>query len=317
MKLKTKICARALTAAMIVPAGVLLAGCGGPAPLKAKAKDVYAFSAMTSGEYLVNNAGGNSGFSATKFAAADESTIPTAIAGDIKNISTYADMFEGYVLGGGVGPVSAKPTEADGIYSTYKIKLTMNVPTAGGQSSYVLYYNETNTETNTEIEEDVEETETETTLEGVLLVGVKEFTVSGKKEIEVEQGEKESTITFTTSSKENPANFVTVTQSVEVEEGEEEIEFNYLVVNGADRTETTVEWEDDNGEKELSLQFKSTVAGAAQNIKYNIEKEKKDGKDVLKVNYKVNGIKDSFTIETGELKNIFTFSNGKVHEITK
>lgn len=144
-----------------------------------------------------------------------------------------------------------------------------------------MYYKEVNTVTETEIDDGEEETEVSTTLSGVMVFDGKEFDVTGKKEIETEGNEKETSIEFTTKSKANPLNYVKIKQSVEVENGAQEVEYEYEIYeNGEKAREFKLEVEDENGKTEVS--FKMEIENVPEETEYKIIKGDVDGKFKIK-----------------------------------
>ena len=124
---------------------------------------------------------------------------------------------------------------------------------------YVMYFDETDTKTETEIDDGVEEVEISSKVTGVLVKGEYVFEVSGKYETEREGTEIETEMEFVTRSFDTPDNYVKVEQAVE----SDEIEYEYSIYeNGRLVSKTKVEWEDpefedDDDDKGLTMQFKS------------------------------------------------------------
>lgn len=89
-----------------------------------------------------------------------------------------------------------------------------------------------------------------------MVFGDQKFDVTGKKEIETEGNEKETSIEFTTKSKANPLNYVKIKQSVEVENGAQEVEYEYEIYeNGEKVREFKLEIEDENGKTEVTFKM--------------------------------------------------------------
>ena len=164
-----------------------------------------------------------------------------------------------------------------------------------------------NTVTETEIDDGVEETEVSTTLSGVMVFDGKEFEVSGKKEIETEGNEKETSIEFTTKSKANPLNYVKIKQSVEVENGAQEVEYEYEIYeNGEKAREFKLEVEDENGKTEVS--FKMEIENVPEETEYKIIKGDVAGK--FKIKYEKGKEKGFITVEAVEGGYKLTYNNG-------
>lgn len=170
-----------------------------------------------------------------------------------------------------------------------------------------MYYKEVNTVTETEIDDGEEETEVSTTLSGVMVFDGKEFEVSGKKEIETEGDEKETSIEFTTKSTTNPRNYVKIKQSVEVENGAQEVEYEYEIYeNGEKAREFKLEIEDENGKTEVS--FKMEIENVPEETEYKIIKGDVDGK--FKIKYEKGKEKGFITVEAVEGGYKLTYNNG-------
>ena len=151
--------------------------------------------------------------------------------------------------------------------------LNLNVHT------YVLYYNEValaDTElADTEVvEEDEdnkpeEQNEIETSLEGIMVVGENEYTVSGKKEIEND----ELKVQFTSKIDDN--NWVKVTQKTENEESK----FEYTISENAVVSKTKMKFEEEDNETKLKLQLEQGEI----NSEYEFKMEEEDGKKIIKI----------------------------------
>lgn len=152
-----------------------------------------------------------------------------------------------------------------------------------------------------------EETEVSTTLSGVMVFGDQKFDVTGKKEIETEGNEKETSIEFTTYSNTNPRNFVKIKQSVEVENGAQEVEYEYEIYeNGEKAREFKLEIEDENGKTEVS--FKMEIENVPEETEYKIIKGDVDGK--FKIKYEKGKEKGFITVESVEGGYKLTYNNG-------
>lgn len=135
----------------------------------------------------------------------------------------------------------------------------------------------------------------------------KEFEVSGKKEIETEGNEKETSIEFTTKSKTNPLNYVKIKQSVEVENGAQEVEYEYEIYeNGEKAREFKLEVEDENGKTEVF--FKMEIENVPEETEYKIIKGDVEGK--FKIKYEKGKEKGFITVEAVEGGYKLTYNNG-------
>lgn len=298
-KIISIVCALALIGTMTaaLTACDVKGGGGNAAKVKVNAKDVYALSALTGAEYLGQTESGATG--------AAETTRPGVITdADVSGIKDCLNMFDDIISGGGITQTVEKNEDVEGLYKDYPFVMTVTVGNTGITAK--MYYKEVNTVTETEIDDGEEETEVSTTLSGVMVFDGKEFEVSGKKEIETEGNEKETSIEFTTKSTTNPLNYVKIKQSVEVENGAQEIEYEYEIYeNGEKAREFKLEVEDENGKTEVT--FKMEIENAPEETEYKIIKGD-DGK--LKIKYEKGKEKGFITVEAVEGGYKLTYDNG-------
>lgn len=298
-KIISIVCALALIGTMTaaLTACDVKGGGGNAAKVKVNAKDVYALSALTGAEYLGQTESG-----ATGAAATTRSGVITDA--DVSGIKDCLNMFDDIISGGGITQTVEKNEDVEGIYKEYPFVMTVTVGNTGITAK--MYYKEVNTVTETEIDDGEEETEVSTTLSGVMVFDGKEFDVTGKKEIETEGNEKETSIEFTTKSKANPLNYVKIKQSVEVENGAQEVEYEYEIYeNGEKAREFKLEVEDENGKTEVT--FKMEIENAPEETEYKIIKGD-DGK--LKIKYEKGKEKGFITVESVEGGYKLTYDNG-------
>ena len=299
-KIISIVCALALIGTMTaaLTACDVKGGGGNAAKVKVNANDVYALSALTGAEYLAQTESGATG--------AAETTRPGVITdADVSGIKDCLNMFDDILAGGGISQNVAENTDKDGEFKDYPFVMTVTVGNTGITAK--MYYKEVNTVTETEIDDGEEETEVSTTLSGVMVFDDKEFEVSGKKEIETEGNEKETSIEFTTKSKANPLNYVKIKQSVEVENGAQEVEYEYEIYeNGEKAREFKLEIEDENGKTEVS--FKMEIENVPEETEYKIIKGDVDGK--FKIKYEKGKEKGFITVEAVEGGYKLTYNNG-------
>lgn len=298
-KIISIVCALALIGTMTAALTACdVKGGGNAAKVKVNANDVYALSALTGAEYLAQTESGATG--------AAETTRPGVITdADVSGIKDCLNMFDDILAGGGISQNVAENTDKDGEFKDYPFVMTVTVGNTGITAK--MYYKEVNTVTETEIDDGVEETEVSTTLSGVMVFDGKEFDVTGKKEIETEGNEKETSIEFTTKSRENPLNYVKIKQSVEVENGAQEVEYEYEIYeNGEKAREFKLEIEDENGKTEVS--FKMEIENVPEETEYKIIKGDVDGK--FKIKYEKGKEKGFITVEAVEGGYKLTYNNG-------
>lgn len=299
-KIISIVCALALVGTMTaaLTACDVKGGGGNAAKVKVNANDVYALSALTGAEYLDQTERGATG--------AAETTRPGVITdADVSGIKDCLNMFDDVISGGGITQTVEKNEDVEGLYKDYPFVMTVTVGNTGITAK--MYYKEVNTVTKTEIDDGEEETEVSTTLRGVMVFDGKEFDVTGKKEIETEGDEKETSIEFTTKSKANPLNYVKIKQSVEVENGAQEVEYEYEIYeNGEKAREFKLEVEDENGKTEVS--FKMEIENVPEETEYKIIKGDVDGK--FKIKYEKGKEKGFITVEAVEGGYKLTYNNG-------
>lgn len=299
-KIISIVCALALIGTMTaaLTACDVKGGGGNAAKVKVNANDVYALSALTGAEYLAQTESGATG--------AAETTRPGVITdADVSGIKDCLNMFDDVISGGGITQTVEKNEDVEGLYKDYPFVMTVTVGNTGITAK--MYYKEVNTVTKTEIDDGEEETEVSTTLSGVMVFGDQKFDVTGKKEIETEGNEKETSIEFTTKSKANPLNYVKIKQSVEVENGAQEIEYEYEIYeNGEKAREFKLEIEDENGKTEVS--FKMEIENVPEETEYKIIKGDVDGK--FKIKYEKGKEKGFITVEEVEGGYKLTYNNG-------
>lgn len=299
-KIISIVCALALIGTMTaaLTACDVKGGGGNAAKVKVNANDVYALSALTGAEYLAQTESGATG--------AAETTRPGVITdADVSGIKDCLNMFDDILAGGGISQNVAENTDKDGEFKDYPFVMTVTVGNTGITAK--MYYKEVNTVTETEIDDGEEETEVSTTLSGVMVFGDQKFDVTGKKEIETEGNEKEISIEFTTRSQTNRDNYVKIKQSVEVENGAQEVEYEYEIYeNGEKAREFKLEIEDENGKTEVS--FKMEIENVPEETEYKIIKGDVDGK--FKIKYEKGKEKGFITVEAVEGGYKLTYNNG-------
>lgn len=299
-KIISIVCALALIGTMTaaLTACDVKGGGGNSAKVKVNANDVYALSALTGAEYLAQTESGATG--------AAETTRPGVITdADVSGIKDCLNMFDDILAGGGISQNVAENTDKDGEFKEYPFVMTVTVGNTGITAK--MYYKEVNTVTETEIDDGEEETEVSTTLSGVMVFGDQKFDVTGKKEIETEGNEKETSIEFTTKSTTNPLNYVKIKQSVEVENGAQEVEYEYEIYENDEKVrEFKLEVEDENGKTEVT--FKMEIENAPEETEYKIIKGDVDGK--FKIKYEKGKEKGFITVEAVEGGYKLTYNNG-------
>ena len=275
--------------------------------LDINAKNVYALSALSSVNYLLKN--DVEGAESTKYTfMSDDSNSerPAQISeADLIGMKNCLTMFDSIIEGGKVEQTTTKNTETTGILANYHFVMNISVPHTNGNIK--LYYNETETETEKEIEDEKEESEVSTKLEGVMVVGTNQFDVVGEREFEKEGNEEESSIEFTTKSHTNPLNYVTIKQSVEIEDGEYELEYEYFIYeNGILIQESETEFEIEGEKFELEYQLKTN--GVLEETVFKITKG--ETLNTFNIFYTIGTKTEKISVSKTTTSYIFTYSNG-------
>ena len=102
-------------------------------------------------------------------------------------------------------------------------------------------------------------------------------------------------------------NYVKIKQSVEVENGAQEVEYEYEIYeNGEKAREFKLEIEDENGKTEVS--FKMEIENVPEETEYKIIKGDVDGK--FKIKYEKGKEKGFIIVESVEGGYKLTYNNG-------
>ncbi len=295
-KILTGLCAFAL----MVPTALGVAACGCKKGETLDARDVYALSAIASVDYLNNLENSNSAMLANLEQAARPDSLSES---SVQGIKDTLSLFDDIIKGGKIDQTVSKNTSSDPLFSEYNFVMNISVY----DTTFQMYYDEIETKTKREIEDEKEEINTSTTLSGVMVVSGSQYEMFGKREVETEGSETEASIEFTTKSKSNPDNYITVSQSVEQENGETEIKYEYKIYReGTCIRDIEVEIEDENNQIEIEVEFKDLSTGVLEKTKYEI---KKYG-DNFAIEYFDNGKINLITATPLENGYTFTYSNG-------
>lgn len=278
----------------------------------AASKDVYALSAVAGANYLSRlnegaapqgKEGGTLAVDVYAVTKTDVNERPVEYSdesvADIKNCLTMFDA----VLESGISHTIEKNKEVDGGFADYNFIMSV---TAGDFSAKV-YFDELYTESKTEIDEEdgTEEFEESTYLSGVVLYGDEVFDVTGKREVENEDGESEYSIEFVT--KKDDKNYVKVTYESETERNEAEASYEYeIVADGKKVSETELSIETENGKTEIKFELENKSAEGKTEYKI----VKKDDSDKFEIKAEFNGKKSYITVEVVDGRYTFTYSNG-------
>lgn len=204
----------------------------------------------------------------------------------IQTLNRYMPLTEELMSDGKIAHTDTTvPAAFDG-YS-YGMKISYGDLT-GGAVVYYMYYNKTML--SAETEED--ESEEEYAIDGVLLVGDRQYPVKGEQEVETEEEESESELSFTAQTGEN--SFLRVHREYETEENETEQKFVYTRSDNGRTTESVeLEYEEENGETELLM----TVRRDGEEDVLRFENRTENGVFRLAARGAVGGKNVSFTVE--------------------
>lgn len=227
---------------------------------KPSPKEVYAISAFSGISYLSATEKPHvNALSLTVEQGEGEAkdSRPDKITDDgVKELKNCLVMFDGALSGGAIKQTLEKNNSSEEALKDYAFCMTITVV---GQNEVKMYYDEIDTVTKEEIDDDGEvEKEISTTISGVLVSGDKKYDVNGKREVEEENGEMETSIEFITYSAEDRGNFVKIEYSVEVENGETETSYEYEIFEGGVSVQKTeIEIENENGKMQLKLEVEA------------------------------------------------------------
>lgn len=310
---KNKIMAFIGIVAILTTSLLTFGACKGSKPFNIDAKQIYAISAMTSVNYLLTKE--QTPTSVNQMMVSDSNATQSRPADisdqDVDGMKICLTMFDSVIQGGKVDQTTVKNPMTTGEFADYNFVMNITVP--GSTSVVKLYYNETETESNIEIKDEKEEVEVSTKLQGVMAVDELRFDVIGEREFEKEGDETESSISFTTKSKTNQDNYVVVEQTVEVEDGEYELKYEYEIYQGGNLiqdVETEIELENDKIELEYQLKDGQTLKETV----YKISKGQDENTFVVK--YLVNNNRQQINIIKTQNGYTFKYANGCVEEVT-
>lgn len=239
-------------------------------------KEVYGFEAMSAG-FILNN------FSATENTPvlhSNEGTL-TALKGkvievseeEIAIINEYLGVME-QMLGDENKPLTVDVLESDREGFEHKMVITTK-DLKFNEIEYILYYNEIFEEEIIEENEDTEnfeekfDDEKASLLEGILIVGLDEFEVVGKKEVDSD----ELKISF--EARLDSKNWVKIEQEIE----NDELEFKYVVCANGVKTVTKISIEEEDNQ----IQMKLTFGEGHNKSKYFFKLETEDNEKIIKV----------------------------------
>lgn len=272
-------------------------------PFNINAKGVYALSAASSVNYL-KRIDESSSISAS---GVDASARPSIIqSDDLNGFRDCLELFDGVINGGNISQSTVKNTSEDAELKQYQFTMTINIPNFEPME---MYYNEIETSTKREIEDENEEVEVSSTLSGVMLFDGSTFNISVKREFEHEGDEAESSTQFITYSSTNKSNYVVISQSVEAEDNEYEIEYKHdLYLNGSKVQSIETEIENENSKIEIEFKLKDLTSGALSTTSFKIQKGTNPNTYVIR--YRSNGVSEVINATQTSTGYTLEYSNG-------
>lgn len=201
----------------------------------------------------------------------------------------------------------------------YEKKMTINGKDFNGKTvTYTMYYTETLVKTESDLEE--EETESEYSLVGVMMIEGEKYYLEGERTEGTEKDESETELKIRAyADPEDKTSYVQMEQEYSVESGETETEYVYSVyVNGELLEQTAVEFETENKNNKVETEYELEFRSGASKGKYVVEREVKDNKTEIKVQYNIDGKRGVFHIReiTDESNNKhyeYSYSDGSKH----
>lgn len=271
--------------------------------------EAYGFSAMSSGMVLLKHDRGTqeaaiaSVESGARLASgAAQSTLPSAVTPEedralIERIDGYMELVESILAGGGL-QVTAAESDRAGYQMMLKTELR---DLEGRQSVMTLYYNERL------YEQDKEEREYR--LEGVMELDGTEYTVSGVRSVETEDGESEEELEFVARS----ADGTRVEVELETEAGEQEYSYTIYNARGDVIDSFSIEAEQERGRTEVEL-----LLGADRATGIRFYEEERGGVRTIVGTIAQNGVQRDFVVtvrrnpSTGEEQYEYTIGEQEI-----
>lgn len=305
----------------------------------ASVSEVYGFSALSAGTLIsAMNSSDTPAAAAMSFASARAASVTDEET--ITMLNEHMLLVES-ILSDGVYSVSNETSDRE----NYAVKEIVSYKDMLGETvEYVLYYNQVE-KTNplrtvsfdTADEDDFDddyrdrdrdqdrdrddfhddddnEIKTEYRIEGILVVGEKEYPVRGEKESETEYDESELETEFIVTLDSQTGKYMTVEQSVSQESGESEQEYTYsLYENGALLERTSLEYEEERNETEIELEIYDRETNQATRFYFEDEGNKgitiRIGDRNATESYRVTIV----TNDDGTTSYLYEYAGGQMH----
>lgn len=289
--MKKIITAFAITAAMALTAG--LSACSKSAEGDKfdefkTAQSVYGFSAASAG-MIISSMGADT---ATADAGGAQVFAQKAAASyDTATLDRYMALVESLLSEGSFSITYPQSDRAE-----YTDKTVVSYPDLEGKvTQYVMYYNKTLSG----YENDKDgETEEKYSISGVMVIDGADYEIYGKNKIETDGDETENKTELRVMLGENK--YMLVEHETESEQGEFEQEYGYSVCeDGKVIEKSSFSYETEKGETELKMT--SLKNGVKETFRF--EKERKNGKDVIRIRVGDGELKAKYTVKVSYAEN--------------
>ena len=297
--------------------------------------DVYGMGAVSSVRLLGNNMSSSAvkTFSAvsaaTQMRACKVESASSTIDNSEQEVKEQTERFNEYftALDSFLGDdVVSTTTEAntDSNYE-YETKMTIKGKDFNGESvTYTMYYTETLVKADFDDDEDSaddgdenEETENEYQLVGVMVIDGADYYLEGERSEETEKDESETELKIRAyADKTDKTSYIQMEQEYSVEDGETETEYVYSIyANGELLEQTAVEFETENKNNKVETEYELEFRSGTSKGKYVVEREVKDNKITIKVEYNIDGKTGVFHIreitdENGNKQYEYSYNDG-------
>ena len=297
--------------------------------------DVYGMGAVSSVRLLGNNMSSSAvkTFSAvsaaTQMRACKVESASSTIDNSEQEVKEQTERFNEYftALDSFLGDdVVSTTTEAntDSNYE-YETKMTIKGKDFNGESvTYTMYYTETLVKADFDDDEDSaddgdenEETENEYQLVGVMVIDGADYYLEGERSEETEKDESETELKIRAyADKTDKTSYIQMEQEYSVEDGETETEYVYSIyANGELLEQTAVEFETEKKNNKVETEYELEFRNGTSKGKYVVEREVKDNKITIKVEYNIDGKTGVFHIreitdENGNKQYEYSYNDG-------
>ena len=297
-----------------------------PNRINLSAEDVYGMGAVSSVRLLGSNmplaavktfsAVNSISYTTSNYAAIDKSEDDAKR--QAKRFNEYFTALDSFLGDDVVSTITEANTDSNYEYET---KMTIKGKDFDGETvTYTMYYTETLVKADSADDEDEdEETENEYHLVGVMVIDGTDYYLEGERSEETKKDESETELKIRAyADKTDKTSYIQMEQEYSVEDGETETEYVYSIyANGKLIEQTAVEFEAENKNNKLETEYELEFRSGTSKGKYVVEREVKDNKVSIKVNYNIDGKTGVFHIreitdENGNKQYEYTFSDNEI-----